>query len=938
MHLCQTKTTLGPTQPSKSCEAQHVRNNSSSYDGIVHNTDNLSKPGDNCFLEFSPSNLNISTDDSMNEVHGLLNSSHLSIPQSNSQSQPALNEEQSDGNKELVGSGSRMSNLTLQCLDNYYDDEDDALLVKEFNQEHKEFEGSPGDCGSGDYDIGTFGFTSVDDRIIKEESVPHFTRYRPSPPPPLSRGQILFTPNLPKGYSQLQMNDLESATDDMNLSSHRWLTEDETCDINPTLYHRVIEEPSPFIGLSTTLSPTTLPLDAGVITSSSLSLSSALSRIAADDQISLPLTASSSTRNSASTNPVNSPPLQASTMTKTCSPPNQPISDGRQFVSVACDSDVRISSIARTSAPSYTLDDPSISARQRLMGASAAAAILAASAYSAQNYSNKMNNYRDMISLKGQDVVHLRQPPTHSGLIADVYSNSSLLQIQSNARSAISSLRRLSETSFQKSRSPGQDPSSSDQLDALWKISSSEAYSDARQIYDHSSTDGSVGVNEHQLLTSAVFNQQSPTTFNNATNLSTNYNIGSAIQSQSISCNHPAISSKNSPFPRNQALLNVSRVDSDQTTQSYLFNTTALNGVTNRFSTLGISGSLYDIGNSEADTRLALNNLSNVWLSPANSSNSSTTTTINAPVMMKVTQSASHISKPLPLNNGKMVIGGSGGVGDQRNVFISSDQKAPEQQQQQLTHFQHLLPYHHHHQQQQHSVLSSSSQKEFPMYTEQNSVSLDSSNLHPNNISLSSSQIPFCMISAAGATDTTRNMNSVTNGGGFYQNQFDLDVAKQPVHSHHSISLPIGSFNTPNCSNMNINNNNNNNSNNNLVSSTSSSSAYYNLTSFDPISPISSSCRLPPPGMLLNTTTHQQQQQHHMANIRSTSMNHGQNNDLVNNSTTSPVYTCKLFKFRFSLIHILNRLLLLLLCRLYECLCLEKRLVFHLKVLRYIVY
>ncbi|CAH8833995.1 unnamed protein product [Trichobilharzia szidati] len=966
MHLCQTKTTLGPTQPSKSCETQHVRSNSSSYDGIAHNTDNLSKPGDNCFLEFCPSNLNISTGGSMNEVHGLLNSSHLSIPQSNSQSQPALNEEQSDGNKELVGSGSRMSNLTLQCLDNYYDDEDDALLVKEFNQEHKE--GSPGDCGSGDYDIGTFGFTSVDDRIIKEESVPHFTRYRPSPPPPLSRGQILFTPNLrnqsselserseqpsrflnseyitpqAKGYSQLQMNDLESATDDMNLSSHRWLSEDETCDINPTLYHRVIEEPSPFIGLSTTLSPTTLPLDTGVITSSSLSLSSALSRIAADDQISLPLTASSSTRNSASTNPVNSPPLQASTMTKTCSPPNQPISDGRQLVSVACDSDVGISSIARTSAPSYTIEDPSISARQRLMGASAAAAILAASAYSAQNYSNKMNNYRDIITLKGQDVVHLRQPPTHSGLIADVYSNSSLLQIQSNARSAISSLRRrdpwsiplrkmsvnliqtykhinevyyrkkrrlreqqrqaneasvsVSETSFQKSRSPGQDPSSNDQLDALWKISSSEAYSDARQIYDHSSADGSVGVNEHQLLTSAVFNQQSPTTFNSATNLSTNYNIGSAIQSQSISCNHPAISSKNSPFPRNQALLNVSRVDSDQTAQSYLFNTTSLNGVTNRFSTLGISGSLYDIGNSEADTRLAVNSLSNVWLSPANSS-----TAISAPVMKVVTQSAPHISRPLPLNNGKMVIGGSGGGGggDQRNVFISSDQKAPEQQQQQqqqqqLTHFQHLLPYHHHHQQQQ-SVLSSSSQKEFPMYTEQNSVSLDSSNLHPNNnISLSSSQIPFCMISATGATDTVRNMNSVTNGGGFYQNQFDLDVAKQPVHSHHSMSLPIGGFNTPNCSNMNINNNNNNNSsNNNLVSSTSSS-AYYNLTSFDPISPISSSCRLPP-GMLLNTTTHQQQQQqqHHMANIRSTSMNHGQNNnDLVNNSTTSPLYTC----------------------------------------------
>ncbi|CAH8457478.1 unnamed protein product [Heterobilharzia americana] len=660
MHLCQTKTTLEPGQSSQTFETQCIRSTPLSCDDIVRNTDSLGKSGTSSFLEFPktacPSHLNTDTSDSIHEVHKLLNPGHFSTPQSNNQSQPSSNEnnEQSDGSRKLVGSESRMSNSTLQCMDNYYDDDDDdddALLVKEFNQEHTGFECSSGDCGSGDYDVGTFGLISVDNRITKEEFLPLFARYRPSPPPPLSRGQLLFTPNQSsepserteqpsrfinseylasqvKGYSQLQTNDLEGTTDDFNSSSHRWLSEDETCDINPTLYHRVVEEPSPFIGLSTALSPTALTMDAGVITSSSLSLSSALSRVAADDQVSLPLTASSSTRNSASTNPVNSPPLQALTGTTTCAPSNQPISD-EQEVSVACVSDALILPIAKSAVHSYITDDPSISARQRLMGASAAAAILAASAYAAHNYPTKINSYRDMINVKGQDV-HLRQLPVHSSLIGDLYPSSSLLQVQSNPRLSLSSLkhrdpwsiplrkmsvnliqtykhinevyyrkkRRLreqqrqaneanasvSDTPFYKVCSPEQNLPSNNHVDSLWRMSNN---SEAHPMYDHGNTDSSTRTTEHQLLSSTVLTQQSPATFSNPANIHINYNVGSAVQSQTFPCNHSIVSSKNSPYPRHPTLPNVSRVDSDQTVQSYLYNATTLNGVTNRFSTLG---------------------------------------------------------------------------------------------------------------------------------------------------------------------------------------------------------------------------------------------------------------------------------------------------------------------------------------------------------------
>ncbi|CAH8457495.1 unnamed protein product [Heterobilharzia americana] len=782
-----------------------------------------------------------------------------------------------------------MSNSTLQCMDNYYDDDDDdddALLVKEFNQEHTGFECSSGDCGSGDYDVGTFGLISVDNRITKEEFLPLFARYRPSPPPPLSRGQLLFTPNQSsepserteqpsrfinseylasqvKGYSQLQTNDLEGTTDDFNSSSHRWLSEDETCDINPTLYHRVVEEPSPFIGLSTALSPTALTMDAGVITSSSLSLSSALSRVAADDQVSLPLTASSSTRNSASTNPVNSPPLQALTGTTTCAPSNQPISD-EQEVSVACVSDALILPIAKSAVHSYITDDPSISARQRLMGASAAAAILAASAYAAHNYPTKINSYRDMINVKGQDV-HLRQLPVHSSLIGDLYPSSSLLQVQSNPRLSLSSLkhrdpwsiplrkmsvnliqtykhinevyyrkkRRLreqqrqaneanasvSDTPFYKVCSPEQNLPSNNHVDSLWRMSNN---SEAHPMYDHGNTDSSTRTTEHQLLSSTVLTQQSPATFSNPANIHINYNVGSAVQSQTFPCNHSIVSSKNSPYPRHPTLPNVSRVDSDQTVQSYLYNATTLNGVTNRFSTLGISGSVYDIGNSEVDTSLAPTGLGNVWL-PASNTGST---------VLKAIQSTSHISKPLPLGSGKSLIS------DQRDLYISSDQKFIEPQ---PIHFQHLLPYQ--------SVLSS--QTAFPNYMEQNPVSLDS-NMHPSI----SSQIPLCLLSATEG----RNVNVDTTGG-FYQNQFDVNI--KPVHSHHSISLPVGNVNSTNCTH-----------NNSLMSS----ACYYNLTPFDPMSPTNSRI----PSVFLNT-------QQHTTNIRSVSHNQ---NEFVSNSTNSPLYMC----------------------------------------------
>ncbi|VDP66151.1 unnamed protein product [Schistosoma mattheei] len=653
MHLCQTKATLRPTQPTKSGESQYSC--PAPCDGILHNADNLTNSADNSFLSPSTkdSSSNSNTNDPMNEVQ-----SQLSILGSNNQirSLPKEEKEQSDVIKKLVDSGSQMSDLTLQCMDNYYDDEDDdALLAREFNQEPVGFEGSPGDCESGDYDIGTFSLTSVDGRAVKEESIPLFARYRPSPPPPLSRGQILFSPNLRnqslevseqpsrfinseclppqiKGYSQLQMSDLETVDDD-NPSGRRWFSEDEAGDVNQTLYHRVMEEPSPFVGLSTTLSPIALTLDTGVITSSSLSLSSALSRVAADDQVSLRLTTSSSTRNSASTNPVNSPPLQAST-SSSYGQLSQPICDSRPLTSVTYNSDPVISSCSKITS-SHIPDDPSISARQRLMGASAAAAILAASAYAAQNYPAKLNNYKDMINLKEQDVIHLRQLPQHSALINDLCLNSPLLQIQSSSHTAMSSLRRrdpwsiplrkmsvnliqtykhinevyyrkkrrlreqqrqTNETSatvpevpyLQKVRSPEHDLLLGDHLDSFWRMSdSSEACIKTQPMYDHGTLGGITRTTEHQSFPSGVSVQHSSTTSNNAMNVPTNYSVGSTVQLQMFPCNNSVVSSKSSPHPRHRTVPNVLRVNSDQIVQPYLYDSTTLNGVTNRFSTLG---------------------------------------------------------------------------------------------------------------------------------------------------------------------------------------------------------------------------------------------------------------------------------------------------------------------------------------------------------------
>ncbi|CAH8468480.1 unnamed protein product [Schistosoma guineensis] len=890
MHLCQTKATLRPTQPTKSCESQYSC--PAPCDGILHNADNLTNSADNSFLSSSTkdpsSNSNI--DDSMNEVQ-----SHLSILGSNNQirSLPKEEKEQSDVIKKLVDSGSQMSDLTLQCMDNYYDDEDDdALLAREFNQQPVGFGGSPGDCESGDYDIGTFSLTSVDGRAVKEESIPLFARYRPSPPPPLSRGQILFSPNLRnqslevseqpsrfisseclppqiKGYSQLQMSDLETVDDD-NPSSRRWFSEDEAGDVNQTLYHRVMEEPSPFVGLSTTLSPIALTLDTGVITSSSLSLSSALSRVAADDQVSLRLTTSSSTRNSASTNPVNSPPLQAST-SSSYGQLSQPICDSRPLTSVTYNSDPVISSCSKITF-SHIPDDPSISARQRLMGASAAAAILAASAYAAQNYPAKLNNYKDMVNLKEQDVIHLRQLPQHSALINDLCLNSPLLQIQSSSHTAMSSLRRRDPWSIplrkmsvnliqtykhinevyyrkkrrireqqrqtneasatvpevpylQKVRSPENDLLLGDHLDSFWRMpDSSEACIKTQPMYDHGTLGGITRTTEHQSFPSCVSVQHSSTTSNNAMNVPTNYNVGSAVQSQTFPCNNSVVSSKSSPHPRHRAVPNVLRVNSDQIVQPYLYDSTTLNGVTNRFSTLDISESIYDTGNSQVDSRFMPVTLNNVWL-PTSSSGAT----------------ATHISRPLLLESGKSV------VRDQKDPRGSTNQRDTEPH---STHLQHIFPYQ--------SFLPSKT--DFPTYMEQNPLSLD------NNIrSKNSSQIPLCLLSTTEARNT-----SITTTEGFYQNQFNLDITK-PINPHHSISFPVGNFSSSNCTHNN---------------SFRSSACYYNLTPLDSISPTNSRIS----GMFLNT--HQ-----HTANT--CPISHSQNN-LVSTSVTSPSYMSG-FRQRFDL-------------------------------------
>ncbi|KAH8851542.1 Dual specificity tyrosine-phosphorylation-regulated kinase 1B [Schistosoma japonicum] len=887
MHLCQTKATLSQTHPSKLCESQYICSSLVSCD--VSNLDNPTKSRDN-ILDFTTkdSSSNSIINDSMNEVQRLTNTGRVPIQESGSQNRTLSkdDEDQFGVNEILVDPGSRKSDSTLQCIDNYYDDEDDdALLVREFNQEHG-FESSPGDCESGDYDIGTFGLTLVNNKVVKEESIPLFARYRPSPPPPLSRGQILFTPNLHHQSSELSeqlpkfINSdciapqvkgyLETSDGDINPSGHRWLSDDETCDVNQTLYHRVIEEPSPFVGMSTTLSPTGPPLDTGIITSSSLSLSSALSRIAADDQVSLRLTTSSSTRNSASTNPVNSPPLHALTTT-TYDSPSQPISDDRSLAAVTYDPDPVVSSCSKVNFPSYVPDDPSISARQRLMGASAAAAILAASAYASQNYPTKINNYRDMVNLKGQDVVRLRQLPQHSTLIGDMGLNSSLLQIQSNSRTVMSSLRRrdpwciplrkmsvnliqtykhinevyyrkkrrlreqqrqtneasasVSEASYlQKCRSPEHGPLLGDHADSFWKMpDSGETFIETQPMYDHGTLSICSRVTHQQSITSCASVQQSLATSNNVTNVPTNYNVGSAVHSQAFSCNHPVMSSESSPHPQHLTNPNVFRLGSDHIVQSCVYDPTTLNGVTNRFSTLDISDSIYDMGNSQLDSRFMPVTLNNTWLPTSSSSTP----------FFKSVQSTDYVSRPLLLESGKSLIR------DQSDPYFSTNQRDAGLH---STHLQHLLSYQ--------SFLPSKT--EFPTYMDRKSLA---NNIHYN----SSSQIPTCLLSA---TDITNAAASE----GFYQNQFDVDTVK-PIDPNHSISLPVGNFGSSNCTHI-VNN-----------SSLVSSACYYNLTSLDPVSPTNSRIS----DMFLNT---------HQHTVNMCPVNYNQNNNLVSTSVASPPYMC----------------------------------------------
>lgn len=141
---------------------------------------------------------------------------------------------------------------------------------------------------------------------------------------------------------------------------------------------------------------------------------------------------------------------------------------------------------------------------------------------------------------------------------------------------------------LQKVRSPENDLLLGDHLDSFWRTpDSSEACIKTQPMYDHGTLGGITRTTEHQSFPSGVSVQHSSTTSNNAMNVPTNYNVGSAVQSQTFPCNNSVVSSKSSPHPRHRAVPNVLRVNSDQIVQPYLYDSTTLNGVTNRFSTLG---------------------------------------------------------------------------------------------------------------------------------------------------------------------------------------------------------------------------------------------------------------------------------------------------------------------------------------------------------------
>lgn len=362
-----------------------------------------------------------------------------------------------------------------------YDDED-ALLVSELPEEHFRFTEDSGGRGSGDYDIGNFMPSGLGETNLSCSALPSFARHRPSPPPPLSRGQMPFSCGVmmhpmggdergncsPSFVSFSHLSDASKSCSQHGLDMygdrstmfvphHAWFL-DPAANFDPLYSHGTNR---------TRISYVQQPIssgagEAGLTSSTSLSLSSALSRATTDEQSSVPTTQSSS-NDSAGTNPLASPIPLSSTVLTSHSPTSWPILNQYLHPNVN-DSDELASSVgtihsatvaSSTSHSTARADDPAANARQRLMDASAAAAALAAPAYANQGSNDNFFLYHTPAGVEHPALVPSSAGSRHlllrSGVAGGHYSGAA-------AASTLHSVRPFESTSLLRSRDPSTIP------------------------------------------------------------------------------------------------------------------------------------------------------------------------------------------------------------------------------------------------------------------------------------------------------------------------------------------------------------------------------------------------------------------------------------------------------------------------------------------------
>ncbi|KAA3678430.1 uncharacterized protein DEA37_0003577 [Paragonimus westermani] len=416
MHLCQSKDPLNSAQPSGPFCSRASDGGVGVYqESECVDVQNLQEPCHDSFLDF------LTKADGRNLIEHISQGSVTGLDVLVSLGdQKRRADNKVDGLKYIDHTNKNSEAMASPSED--YEEDDDALLISELPNEQFAYSEHSG-RGSGDYDIGHLNMPFVlGEPRLSGDALPHFARHRPSPPPPLSRGQIPLSSTVmfhsmnaddPQDFP-LQFLSFDNqhpvcshgADKVESVPTRDWFV--NSVAVNPSVYERVTNGTKPFVSAYQEM-----PLHEAepYIATSSTSLSSALSHAAPDDQASpMTKTSSSGSNESACTNPLTSPSLSTAGRLPNITSPdwattnahvsvNQYRLDDLSLPATCLASVAASSSIGLTTALTVP-EDSVISARQRLMGASAAAAALAAQTYAAQHSNEKFYLHGNLKSLE----------------------------------------------------------------------------------------------------------------------------------------------------------------------------------------------------------------------------------------------------------------------------------------------------------------------------------------------------------------------------------------------------------------------------------------------------------------------------------------------------------------------------------------------------------